>query len=185
MLLIIILFSISLILIIAYVRLVYRLIKKRTYFLSVAMLSLPFIAVNAVQYYWFADLISEKIGINYPVSINVEYAFRESCGAVVFKLSDDTLRMIKKDGLKFFAGATQARGYLGSSNYQYDEWKETPLPPSWTSEGSWMICSGLNYSEHSRIVAAAKSQGTYYTSMQHGQLVLIPSLGYVVYSYYS
>lgn len=148
------------------------------------MLLLPFIAIEAFQYYFFAKVIPQNIGINYPVSINDEGGFREGCGTVVFKVSDSTLETIKKDGLKFFSGATQGRGHLGNPYYRYTEWKETPVPPSWTSEGSWMLCSGLSNSEHSKIVSAAKRGGAYYTMKPEGQLVLIPSLGYVVFSFF-
>ena len=162
---------------------VYALFKRRLYFPAVLILASPLGIYETFQYYWYSNAIPDKIGITYPVSTYAETGFRGGCGTSVFKLSDSTLEMIRKDGLAFFAGVTEARGYPGDPYYRYAEWKQTPLPPSWTSEGSWMFCEGLSYSEHAKIVAAAKSQGAYYTVKDEGQLVLIPSLGYIVYSF--
>jgi hypothetical protein len=148
------------------------------------MLAFPFVICEAYQYYWYSKAIPEKIGISYPVSIYSEGVLREGCGTIVFKLSSTTMKMIEKDGLGFFLNATHARGFPGNSYYHYSEWKQTPVPPSWTSEGSWMLCSGLSNIEHSKIVAAAKSQGAYYTTKDEGELVLIPSLGYIVFSFF-
>lgn len=163
---------------------VYALFKKRLYLAAVLMLAFPLVAHETYQYLWYAKAIPEKIGITYPVSTYAETGLREGCGTIVFKLSDSTLAMIRKDGLAFFAGVTDGRGHPGDPYYRYAEWKRTPLPPSWTSEGSWMPCSGLSHSDHAKIVAAAKSEGAYYTTKDEGQLVLIPSLGYIVYSFF-
>lgn len=175
---------ITLPLITAYSYAIYWLIKKQTYLLAVAIFLLPFAATEAFQYYWFAKAIPEKIGITYPVSIKDEGGFREGCGTVVFKVSDSTLEAIKKEGLNFFSGATQGRGHLSEPYYQYAEWKETPVPPSWISEGSWLLCTSLSDSELSKIVSAAKEHGAYFTKKDEGELVLIPSLGYVVFSFF-
>ena len=48
-----------------------------------------------------------------------------------------------------------------------------------------MLCSGLSNFEDSRIVAAAKAEGDYHRIMDEGQLVLIPSLGFIVFSFFS
>ncbi|WUR12485.1 hypothetical protein E7V67_022715 [[Empedobacter] haloabium] len=157
---------------------------KRACFIVGIMVAFPIIANEVFQYIWYRKAIPEKIGITYPISTYDETGFREGCGTIVFKLSDETLALIKKDGLKFLAGATQGRGHPGEHYYRYAEWQETPLPPDWTSEGSWMICSGLSNGDHARIVAAAKSRGAYFTTKDEGTLVLIPSLGYIVYSFF-
>lgn len=168
----------------AYLWAVYTFFRRRVYFPAVLMLALPIVTHEAFQYYWYSKAIPEKIGITYPISMHAETGITGGCGAFVFKLSPGTLKIIEKNGLGFFIGATDGRGHPGDPYYHYAEWKQTPLPPSWTSEGSWMLCSGLSNSEHSKIVAAAKSKGAYYTTKHEGQLVLIPSLGYIVYSFF-
>lgn len=169
---------------VVYLWAVYALLKKRKFFLAVLIVAFPLLAYEAYQYHWYSKAIPEEIGITYPVSTYDESGGREGCGTIVFKLSDHTLELIKKDGLSFFDGVTAGRGHPGERYYQYAQWKQTPLPPSWTSEGSWMLCSGLSHSQHSKIVAAAKSEGAFYTTKHEGELVLIPSLGYIVYSFF-
>ncbi len=161
-----------------------KLFKKKAYLVLVVAAFSPFFAYEAFQYSWYSKVLPAKIGITYPISISEESGFREGCGAAAFKVSDETLDAIKKDGLKFFAGATQGRGHSNEHYYKLDEWKETPVPASWTSEGSWILCSNLKNETHAKIVAAAKQRGAYYTTKHEGQLILIPSLGYVVFSFF-
>lgn len=168
----------------AYVVVLVGLFKKQAYlFLVMAALS-PFIAYKAFQYYWFSQVLPPQIGISYPISINDEFGFLEGCGTAAFKVSDETLETIERDGLRFFSGAIQGRGYPNDPYYKYEDWKETPVPPSWTNEGSWMLCSGLGSETHAKIVAAAKQKGAYYTSKHEGQIILVPSLGYIVFTFF-
>jgi hypothetical protein len=180
LLLIVFICLIALGLIFAYLWLIYRFLDRRANFAALAFFLLPFIAHEAYQYHSFSKVIPDQIGITYPVSTSTKLG----CATIVFKVSEDTLAAIKHDGLKFFNMATSGRGYPGDRYYQYANWKETPLPPSWTSEGSWMGCSGLSYSENSKIVAAAKLRGAYYTTKDEGELVLIPSIGYVIFTFF-
>lgn len=175
---------ITLPLFIGYVTVLWKLFSKKAYYIFAMVAVAPFVAYNAFQYYWFSKVLPAQIGITYPISISEEGGFREGCGTAAFKVSDETLEAIRRDGIKFFSSATQARGHLSDSYYKYEEWKETPVPPSWTSEGSWMWCSGLSNETHAKIVAAAKQSGAYYTTKHEAQLILIPSLGYVVFSFF-
>lgn len=171
-------------LLIAYVFVLLGLFKKQAYVLLVVAALSPFIAYKAFQYYWFSKVLPPQISISYPISINDEGGFLEGCGTAAFKVSDETLEAIQRDGMKFFSGATQGRGHPNDPYYKYEDWKETPVPPTWTNEGSWMLCSGLSSETHAKIVAAAKQKGAYYTSKPEGQLFLAPSLGYVVFTFF-
>jgi hypothetical protein len=168
-----------------------KLYKKRYFKTIVVILLLPFFGYEAFQYYWYSLVLPSQIQITYPVSIGDESGFREGCGVAVFKVSDKTIEAIQKEGLKFFDAATQGRGYpkpsepLSFSDYHtYDTWKETPVPPSWVSEGSWFRCSVIRDDVAREIIKAAKLPGSFYTTQPEGQLLVIPSLGYVVFSYY-
>jgi hypothetical protein len=166
-----------------------KLFKKKYYKTIVVILLLPFFAYEALQYYWYSLVLPTKIQITYPVSIGDESGFREGCGVAVFKVSDKTIESIQKEGLKFFDGATQGRGYTNPrerSYYynSYENWKETPVPYSWVREGSWFMCSVIRPDVAREIVKAAKLPGSFYTVKREGELLVIPSLGYVVFSYY-
>lgn len=162
--------------------------KERFVLLLVSALS-PFLAYKAFQYHWYAQVLPAEIEIAYPVAVGEESGFREGCSVAVYKLSADSLEAIQKKGLTFFDGATQARGYSNSADrnyhfYTYKPWKETPIPAGWTSEGSWFMCSVIGSQLEREIIAAAKQGGAYYTVKQEAQLLVIPSLGYVVFSSY-
>ncbi len=175
---------IALMLFIGYVISLCKLFEMQAYVLLLIIASSPFLAYEAFQYYWFSKVLPAQISVTYPISISDEGGFREGCGSAIYKVSDETLEAIKKDGIKFFAKSTQARGYPNDTYYAYEEWRETPVPPSWTSEGSWILCSSLSQKTHGKIVAAAKQRGAYYTTKREGELILIPSLGYVIFSFF-
>jgi hypothetical protein len=165
------------------------LLRKGRFVLVLVLSAMPFVAYKAFQYYWYAQVLPAKFEIAYPVAVGDESYFREGCGVAVYKLSANSLDAIKKQGLEFFNGATQARGYSDPSDSEYNyhtymPWKQTPLPAAWTSEGSWFMCSVISVELEKAIVAAAKQGGAYYTSKDEGQLLVLPSLGYVVFSFY-
>ncbi len=163
---------------------------KNGYFKIIFVILLsPFFAYEAFQYYWYSLVLPPQIQITYPVSIGDETYFLEGCGVAVFKVSDKTIESIQKEGLKFFDGATQGRGYTKPSErsyyyHTYKNWKETPVPYSWVSEGSWFKCSVIRPDVAREIVKAAKLPGSFYTIKPEGELLVIPSLRYVVFSYY-
>lgn len=165
-----------------YIYALVKLFRKKLFIALIALAIIPFAAYEAFQYYWYSAVLPEKIEITYPVSIGDESGFREGCGVAVFKLSKNTTKNIEKGGLAFFSGATQARGH--NDNYhKYEPWKETPVPVNWASEGSWFMCSVISNNLERKIIMAAQEKGAYYTTKPEGVLIVIPSLGYVVFSY--
>lgn len=162
--------------------------KERFVLLLVSALS-PLLAYKASQYYWYAQVVPAEIELAYPVAAGEEWGYREGCSVAVYKLSASSLEAIQKKGLGFFDGVTQARGYSNPSDrdfhyYTYKPWKETPVPAEWTSEGSWFMCRAIGSQLEREIIAAAKQGGAYYTVKDEAELLVIPSLGYVVFSSY-
>lgn len=190
---------VAILVLIAFLVVLVKLFKKGYFKTIVVILLSPFLAYEIFQYYWYAAVLPSQIKVTYPVSIGDESGFREGCGVAVFKVSDETIEAIQNGGLKFFDGATQGRGYpkpkepLSFSDHRklsdyyyhtYENWKETPVPQSWVSEGSWFMCSVIRREVARKIVIAAQKSGSFYTTKPEGQLIVIPSLGYVVFSYY-
>ncbi len=158
---------------------------KKGYFGTIFVIVLtPIVAYEVFQYHWFSQVIPKQLEITYPISIGEESGFREGCGAAVYKLSDKTIEKIQKNGLKFFEGARQGRGYQFDNYYTYEAWKVTPVPKGWVSEGSWIPCGTIRESVHREIILAAKRPGSFYTTKHEGKLVVIPSLGCVVFSFF-
>ncbi|MEH1894884.1 MAG: hypothetical protein V7K94_06045 [Nostoc sp.] len=146
-----------------------------------------YVAWSAFQYDWYSGFIPAKIGITYAIHIGGESHFREGCGAAIFRLTNATADAIFHKGIDFFndSGAI----YLRRRKDPYDtyrSWKETPVPNTWTSEGTWegLSCSSTSSSLLSQIVLAASNKRSYYSSRHESKIIVIPSLKLVVFSYF-
>ncbi|MCC5604069.1 hypothetical protein [Nostoc favosum] len=144
-----------------------------------------YVAWSVFNYYWYSDFIPAKIGITYAIHIGGVSDIREGCGAAIFRLSDATADAISRKGLDFFKDAIYSRKSK-ARRYTYSSWKETPVPNSWTSEGTWpgLGCSGASHSLLSQILLAASQKGSYYSSKDEAEIVVIPSFKLVVFSYF-
>lgn len=139
------------------------------------------------------ELLPEKIEVTGFALFKEDFGLREGCGVKVFELSKHTLDKINQQGLAFFKNATKARGYDPKKHrynkyYSYEQWQETPVQESKENRNFWagLSCAkrlGLEKSLSKKIASAASTKGSYYTGHYEGQLVVIPSLGLVVFSY--
>lgn len=167
--------------------------------LKVILLRLIFIIISCYWLYWLDNqnfskgLLPEKIEVSSFVLSKEYFDLREGCGIRVFKLSKNTLDKINQQKLNFFKNATKARGYDADKHrynkyYSYAQWQETPVQESKENKKFW---SGLGCAKQlemdeslsKKITLAASTKGSYYTGHYEGQLVVIPSLGIVVFSY--
>jgi hypothetical protein len=114
----------------------------------------------------------------------------EACGGAIFRMTDQVRAAITTKGLAFFANAQHGRGYPpghpSHHYYTYQPWQETPAPPAWTSEGIWigLHCMKLDRETVGAIRAAALRPGSYYSTKSEAELLVIPSLGLIVFTYY-
>ena len=137
------------------------------------------------EYHWYSGLIPEKIGITYAINISGQSGFREGCGAAIFRLTNATADATSRKGIDFFNDAIYSRRSK-DPYYTYRSWKETPVPNTWTSEGTWpgLACSSASSSLLSQILLAASKKGSYYSSKDEAEILVIPSLKLVVFSYF-
>lgn len=119
---------------------------------------------------------------------------REACGAVIYRLTHETIDAINSQGLSFFADARQGRGYPVTHRkgpyYSYSPWKETPLD---NEEGNTLLYLGLGCKAenqdnhqpalHELILDAASKEGAYFSMKQEAVVVVLPSLGVVILAY--
>ena len=111
----------------------------------------------------------------------------KSCGGATYSLTRRTLTAIDTQGLAFFA---QARRSRAASNrraglqFAYEPWRETPVPPEWTSDGMWsgLACMGWTWSRRD-IYDAARAPGSYYTNTDNAQLLVLPRLGLAIFTF--
>jgi hypothetical protein len=109
------------------------------------------------------------------------------CGAATFTLTGPTVGAIKAQGLAFFEHARKPRGDPRDRPrlaYEYTAWRETPVPPAWTSDGMWagLSCMGWTWSQLD-IYEAARAPGSYYTERPGAQLLVVPRLGLAAFTY--
>ncbi|WP_156820220.1 hypothetical protein [Synechococcus sp. PCC 7336] len=137
-----------------------------------------------------SSILPEKIEVSDVYRNKISSGISEGCGAVIFTLTEEILEEINNQGLIFFNDATRARGSTRSNSryYLYQRWQGTPLKQSANNTNFWagMSCAknlGLEESLYEEIVLAMRTTGSYYTGHYEGQLVVIPRLGLVVFSY--
>lgn len=178
------LWPVTLPLLAGYGYILYLLARKHRFAACITLALLPFMAYYSMQCYWYSQAIPAKIELAYPVSLYEEGGFREGCGTVVFKITDHTQKSLQREGISFLGNATEARGHAGDAYYHYAAWQPTPAPASWSNDGGWLLCHGLDDETQRKISLALQSPGAYYTEKQEGTLLVIPSLGYVVFSFF-
>jgi hypothetical protein len=144
-----------------------------------------YLAVSEQQRKHFEGAVPAALELTDAVFIHEELT---SCGVAIFRLSKATIARINSDGKSLLEGATKARvphEYPGEWYSTYQNWKPTPVPASWSSEGTWIICF-YDHEVVRNITAAGKAPGSYYTANDGGRakLILVPSLGLIAYSFY-
>ena len=109
--------------------------------------------------------------------------FRSYQGAYAISLTDDTVKEIKSQGLKFFSDINNPDKDKAGGLYFRGDWKSTPIPKSFYSEGSVpnLYC-GNKYSWFwpEGIIEALGRPGSYYLGTGGRELYVIPDLGLVV-----
>ncbi|NEU82092.1 hypothetical protein [Nostoc sp. UIC 10630] len=158
---------------------------KNSLKIIVSIIITIYVAWSAFEYDWYSGIIPAKIDITYAIHIGGESYFREGCGAAIFRLSNATADAIDREGLDFFNDVIYSRKSK-ERYYTYTSWKETPVPNSWTSEGSWpgLGCSGASSLLLSKILAAASKKGSYYSTQDEGKILVIPNQKLVVFTYF-
>lgn len=113
------------------------------------------------------------------------------CGGVVFSLSDRTISALESLGLSFLGHAAQDRRVPTAASMpndrQYAEWRETPVPTDWLSEGlpSSLVCMNNDRTMDAALFKALNSSGSYFTTATRpsGTLFLLPKLEIAIYAY--
>jgi len=128
----------------------------------VLIISTVYVAWSVCEYHWYSGLIPARIGISYAINISGQSGLREGCGAAIFRLTNVTADAISHKGSDFFNDAIYSRRSK-ASHYTYRAWKETPVPNTWTSEGTWpgLGCSSVSRPLLSQILLAASKKASY------------------------
>lgn len=138
------------------------------------------------NFYWNA--LPEQLGWGGLVSEQTSgFAFMEACGGVVYPLDRATTAQVRARGLAFLDDGAVGRAYVGSRQetyYTWREWRPTPVPPGLTSDGWWPGLSCMDRATARRVWAAATRPGAYWVERSESLLIIIPSEGVAVMTFF-
>lgn len=147
--------------------------------LSVLIL-LPMKGCSYMQVALYRQAIPPQFDLREVVHHADTSGFREGCGFAVFRLSEDTLARIRQQGPAYFAAAELGRD--GKPYHQYQPWRATPATEHdhlFRSQG----CAGEPPLLLQQAQRAASQQGTFFTTGHEQDLVVVPALEVLIYSY--
>lgn len=132
----------------------------------------------------YAGMVPAELEIVDTVAVHEDFTpySTEGCGVAVFRMSRTLKAKLVAQGVTALENAVQARENEGP-RYRYSKWSTTPVPPVWVREGSWMMCPDIGSRLHRRIVDAARKEGAFFATLPEGELVVIPELELIVFSY--
>ncbi|MDO9177397.1 MAG: hypothetical protein Q7U16_03560 [Agitococcus sp.] len=143
------------------------------------------IAWDYFQVNIYKNAIPEKIEIESVIFHDGISDFREGCGMAIFKISKKSISDMQKSGLKYFENATLGRD--GDNYHAYKKWKSTLFIDSSDNE---RIFRGVHCVKESdmpliwrEIEKEAIGNGSFFTTGSEQDLLVIPNLGVVVFSF--
>jgi hypothetical protein len=158
----------------------------QTSFFLVLLLLLVIVPLRIFHNYQielYENAIPAKLELGKLIYHDGQSGLREGCGEAIFELAKPTVERIKKEGLIFFDDVLLGRD--GDSYHDYAPWQATPRATvqnaSGLFRGSWCIKSPPVI--WSRIRKATQVQSSYFTTGNEQDIVVIPELGIVVFSY--
>ncbi len=149
--------------------------------IAVALFLLIFLPIKGCNYWQvslYKDAIPPQFELTETIYNDEESGFREGCGTAVFRLSEKTLARIRTEGQSYFESARLGRD--GTSYHQYQEWKATP------SNAKDRLFRGCSSGEPEVLKLAHSflaKEGAFYTTGHEQDLIVVPSLGILVFSY--
>lgn len=134
--------------------------------------------------HWQASLYRQAIPPQFePLKIlhhDEVSGFREGCGFAIFRLSDKDLASLRSEGLTYLETARLGRD--SDPYHQYAPWSATPAP---RDEHLFRGVSCINEPPEllNQAQRAAYKEGAFFTTGHEQDLVVVPALGILIYSY--
>lgn len=143
---------------------------------------------------FYRGMIPAKIETSGVYYIDSKFDLLGGCGIAAFTLSEQTIRDINRDGLKFFESARSGTGiriYGDDQISSYAPWKETPVPFKSLSDGLGSAfskpCSGEPQKGwNEKVLSELEKEGNYYSHNEnYSSLLVLPALKTVIFAYYN
>lgn len=157
------------------------------YFISILII-VSYSAIAIFKNDFYLKAIPAPIQIHKILKEREDGFIRESCGGVIFQLSQSTIEKVEKQGLVFLNQDLHGRGYKDENerkriNYTYNPWTKTPLN---LGEG---LSPGLHCllkddkAMAKKVLSAAEREGSFHTVKHEAELLLVPELGLLFYAW--
>jgi hypothetical protein len=158
----------------------------------------PFVAIlvalacyrgcSELESYWYEGFLPQSVDVDGAVYVGDSSGFREGCGVAIYRLSGAYRDRIRAVGLEALADAGHARRHPES---RYSAWRETPHvePTAQEMRNPWLSgmaqgCADWSHEIESQVSLALRSPGSFYATTRDAGLIVIPSLGWVVFSHF-
>jgi hypothetical protein len=141
-----------------------------------------FLCFKITQFFWYTSFIPDHIHVSFPVELHVNDGILGGWGSVVYRLADKTINSINREGIHFLNNPSASQNNNLKAIYQ--NWKETPVPENWHSNGCWLFsCNDFSRSLSAKIIEASKKPGNYYTTNGNKIFFISVDEKYIVFTY--
>ena len=154
---------------------------KHLFILVLTFITLyPYFSYKNYQENVYKELLPLELETSGRELIHDSFDFREGCGVAIFNLSNSTLSAINSKGLKFFEHAIYPRAGINKDK-KYESWDA--IKNHISRKHNLLNCTReLSISRQNEIDRAIATKRGFYTGRNGVSLVVLPSLGYAVYS---
>ena len=159
--------------------------KYKSSIIAFIIIISPYLYFKHTQEMKWKTILPVELETNGSVLIHESFDFREGCSVGIFKLSDSTLKSINSNGFKFFKHATKPRN-PETKNHEYENWSiidSIHMVRKYNNYTVDLINCERELDKDTINELYAASVGGYVTYYRGASLVVLPSLGYVVYSH--
>jgi hypothetical protein len=150
-----------------------------------AVLFVAYAAYTLYERHWYLAKIPATIKTDGVVRISGNAV----CGAAIFELSEGSQELVRRQGLRFFDSARQARGRK-DIYHSFDPWRETQSagePPTGSDLRMFELsvsCATLGRSLEQKIINAVRQPGSYVSKAREKILLVAPRTNLVVLAYW-
>lgn len=152
---------------------------SRALLVLVLLPALPLTACEQLQLRAYRQAIPAAIGLDGVVDHAEQTSFREGCGGVIFRLAPETVAALQARGAAALEGAVLGRD--GDPYHRYEAWRPTPAPDT-VLRGA-MCMDGMPEPLWTDIHRAAGQGGGFHTQGHEQDLLLLPALGVLVFTF--
>lgn len=137
---------------------------------------------------WYTDILPAQVGVDGVLVMHMDAGLMEACGAVVFRLDEQTSQALMQQGKAYLRRATRPRSVERHPRLTFPVWQPTPY--EMTGEGMgledrWMVglsCAAMPEALSRDIDEALSTPGAYFAHTPEGLVLVAPRQQLVVFA---